>query len=99
VALIALAVSVLLTAALAVVFWHFYHTLDRRISAILADSVSSSSRYVMPEDIKTVYTMVVPPAEMDVTGAWAAEQERRGIEVTDEEMAEQRRMWSAEGVN
>lgn len=94
---IALAVLFVLIAAIAVVFWFFYRSLDRRIAKILSQSVSLESRYALPEDLKDTYPAVLPAGEMDITGAWAAEQARRGIQVSDEEIDEQRRMWAAEG--
>jgi hypothetical protein len=36
-------------------------------------------------------------ASLDIAGAWAAEQEQRGVSVTDEEISTQRRMWAEEG--
>jgi len=94
VGIVYLAVPVVLVAALAVVFWHFYRTLDRRIAAILGLSTQQPTRYLQPEDTLDVYPASLPSE--DVTGAWAAEQERLGHQVSDEEMAVQRRMWAAE---
>lgn len=89
-----LAVPVVLFAALAAVFYHFYRTLDAKIAAILARPIEEY-RYAQPADTLDTYPAVVSTAE-DVVGAWALEQERLGMRVSDEEMAIQRRMWAAE---
>ena len=94
VGIVYLAVPVVLIAALAVVFWHFYRTLDAKIAALLARPVEEY-RYAQPADTLDTYPAIVSTSE-DVVGAWALEQERLGFHVSDEEMATQRRMWAAE---
>ena len=91
-----LAVPVVLIAALAGIAWHFYRTLDARIARILAAGTGAPepSRYLQPAETFDLYPVVLPSE--DITGAWAAERERMGIPVSDEEMAVQRRMWAAE---
>jgi len=89
-----LAVPVGLFAALAVVFIYFYRSLDRRIAALLSPPITPY-RYAQPADTIDTYPAFTP-AE-DVVGAWAAEQERMGIAVSDEQIETQRRMWAEEG--
>ena len=64
--------------------------------------ISALETRVMPPDaarfVAPMYDSapVEVPFGLDDVGAWALEQARRGIEVSDEEMAVQRRMWAEE---
>jgi hypothetical protein len=96
VAIFALVVAVLLSAALAAVGFIVLPNHRRRIVGLerLRDS-----RYVVPAQDSTILTVEAPeiPVDMDIVGSWAAEQEARGVAVSDEEMAVQRRMWAEAG--
>jgi len=89
-----LAVPVALIAALAAVFYHFYKTLDAKIAAILARPVEEY-RYAQPSETLDTYPAFFS-TPTDVVGAWAKEQERMGIQISDEQIEIQRRMWAAE---
>ena len=96
---IALVVAVLLPAALAAVALAAFLKLQHRIK-VLSDTVfqveaRQNLRYgKAPEAALFVAPEI--PTEMDIVGAWAEEQERKGVPVSDEEIMVQRRMWAAE---
>ena len=89
-----LAVPVVLIAALAAVGYHFYRTLESRIIALASGFPVPESRYVQPADTLDLFPATLPSE--DIVGAWAQEQQARGIVVSDEEIEIQRQMWAAE---
>ena len=91
-ATIALVVAVLASAALAALVVYSHYHLAARLSILENAPELPGSRY----NAQTVPLVEPLPAEMDVTGAWAWEQERRGVHIPDCGSDAQRAMWAAE---
>ncbi len=85
-------------AALAAMHYYFQRRLNGLESALFKAIDSGRRVYSVPAESVDISTPVEVPIEHDIVGAWAAECEARGVHVTEEEIAMQRRMWAAEGV-